>query len=262
MEIVILPDAAAVGAAAAARIAAVVRAKPQAVLGLSTGSSPLGAYAALADLVRRGELDLSRTSAFALDEYVGLPLGSSQSYAATIAAEATGPLGLDPERVHVPDGAAADLEAACEDYERRIREAGGVDVQLLGIGTNGHIGFNEPTSSLASRTRIKTLAPRTRQDNARFFGGDLDAVPLHCITQGLGTILDARRLLLVAQGEAKAAAVAAAVEGPLSAMVPGSAMQLHRHATVLLDEAAASALTLRDYYRFTADHQPAWQRVG
>jgi glucosamine-6-phosphate deaminase len=163
--------------------------------------------------------------------------------------------------VHTPDGTAADLEAACVDYERRIREAGGVDVQLLGIGTNGHIGFNEPTSSFASRTRIKTLAPRTRQDNARFFDGDLDAVPLHCITQGLGTILDARQLLLVAQGESKAAAVAAAVEGPLSAMVPASALQLHRSAVVLLDEAAASQLTLSDYYRFTYDHKPAWQRV-
>ena len=261
MEIVILPDAAAVGAAAAARMAAVVQRNSRAVLGLSTGSSPLGAYAALAERVRRGDLDLSQASAFALDEYVGLAPDSPQSYAATIAAEATGPLGLDPSRVHVPDGAADDLEAACDDYERRIREAGGVDVQLLGIGTNGHIGFNEPTSSLASRTRIKTLAPRTRQDNARFFEGDLDAVPLHCITQGLGTILEARRLLLVAQGESKAAAVAAAVEGPLTAMVPGSAMQLHRHATVLLDEAAASRLTLTDYYRFATANQPAWQRV-
>lgn len=261
MEVVILPDAAAVGAAAAARIAAVVSGRPRAVLGLSTGSSPLGAYAALAERVRRGDVDLSRASGFALDEYVGLTAGSSQSYAATIAREATGPLGMDPRRVHVPDGSAPDLQQACEDYERAIREAGGVDVQLLGIGTNGHVGFNEPTSSFASRTRIKTLAPRTRADNARFFDGDVDAVPLHCITQGLGTILEARRLLLVAQGEAKAQAIAAAVEGPLTAMVPASALQLHPAATVLLDEAAASRLTLTDYYRFTADHQPAWQRI-
>jgi glucosamine-6-phosphate deaminase len=261
MDVVILPDAAAVGAAAAARIAAVVHRDPEAVLGLSTGSSPLGAYAALADRVRRGDVDLSRASGFALDEYVGLPSGSPQTYAATIAREVTEPLGMDPARVHVPDGAAEDLEAACEAYEQAIRDAGGVDVQLLGIGTNGHIGFNEPTSSFASRTRIKTLAPRTRRDNARFFDGDLGAVPLHCITQGLGTILDAKRLVLVAQGEQKAAAVAAAVEGPLTAMVPGSALQLHPHATVLLDEAAASRLTLAEYYRFTADHLPEWQRV-
>ncbi|RIX27795.1 glucosamine-6-phosphate deaminase [Amnibacterium setariae] len=261
MEIVILPDAAAVGAAAAARIAAVVRAKPEAVLGLSTGSSPLGTYEALGELVRRGEVDLSRAAGFALDEYVGLPPESPQSYAATIDTTVTRPLGMDPARVRTPPGSAADLEAACEEYEQAIRGAGGVDVQLLGIGANGHIGFNEPTSSFASRTRIKTLAPRTREDNARFFDGDLDAVPLHCITQGLGTILDARRLLLVAQGEAKADAVARTVEGPLSAMVPGSALQLHPHATVLLDEAAASRLTLSEYYRFTAAHLPPWQRV-
>lgn len=262
MEIVILPDAAAVGEAAAARVAAVVRERPRAVLGLATGSSPLTAYAALAERVRSGAVDLSRASGFALDEYVGLPAGSPRGYAATIAAEVTGPLGMDPARVHVPDGAASDLVAACAAYETAIREAGGIDVQILGIGANGHVGFNEPTSSLASRTRIKTLAPRTREDNARFFDGDLDAVPMHCITQGLGTILEARRLLLVAQGEGKAAAVQAAVEGPLTAMVPGSVLQLHPAATVLLDEAAASRLTLADYYRFTSDHQPAWQRVS
>jgi glucosamine-6-phosphate deaminase len=261
MEIVILPDGAAVGAAAADRIAAVVRRNPAAVLGLATGSSPLGVYGALASLVAAGEVDLSRASGFALDEYVGVPPESPLSYAATIAHDATGPLGMDPAKVRTPDGNAADLEAACATYEQAIREAGGVDVQILGIGTNGHIGFNEPTSSFASRTRIKTLAPRTREDNARFFDGDLDAVPLHCITQGLGTILDARKLLLLAQGESKAAAIAAAVEGPLSAMVPGSALQLHPDAVVIVDEAAASKLTLADYYRFTYEHKPEWQRV-
>jgi glucosamine-6-phosphate deaminase len=260
MEIVILPDAEAVGVAAAARIAAIVRAKPEAVLGLSTGSSPLSTYEALGVLVRRGEVDLSRARGFALDEYVGIAPESPQSYAATIAHDVTGPLGMDPARVRTPPGSAADLGAACAAYEQAIREAGGVDVQLLGIGTNGHIGFNEPTSSFASRTRIKTLAPRTRADNARFFGDDVDAVPMHCITQGLGTILDARTLLLVAQGESKADAVAKAVEGPLSAMVPASALQLHAHATVLLDEAAASKLTLSEYYRFTEANKPAWQR--
>jgi glucosamine-6-phosphate deaminase len=261
MEIVILPDAEAVGIAAAARIAAVVARKSEAVLGLSTGSSPLSTYGALGDLVRRGEIDLSRAYGFALDEYVGVTPDSPQSYAATIAHDVTVPLGMDPARVRTPPGSAEDLVAACAAYEQAIADAGGVDVQLLGIGANGHIGFNEPTSSFASRTRIKTLAPRTREDNARFFGGDLEAVPLHCITQGLGTILDARRLLLVAHGEAKADAVAKSVEGPLSAMVPGSALQLHPAATVLLDEAAASRLTLSDYYRFTAEHLPPWQRV-
>lgn len=261
MEVVILPDARAVGEAAAARVAALVRRSPTAVLGLATGSSPLGAYAALAERVRRGEADLSRVSGFALDEYVGLPAGSPQGYAATIDREVVRPLRMDPTMVRVPDGGAADLEAGCAAYEAAIRAAGGVDLQILGIGTNGHIGFNEPTSSFGSRTRIKTLAPSTRADNARFFGGDVAAVPLHCVTQGLGTIREAARLLLVAQGEAKAAAVAAAVEGPLTAMVPGSTLQLHPAATVLVDEAAASRLRLADYYRFTAAHQPTWQRV-
>jgi glucosamine-6-phosphate deaminase len=241
MEVFLLPDADAVGEAAAARIAAVVKRKPEAVLGLSTGSSPLSTYAALAARVRRGEVDLSRAFGFALDEYVGLPPGSPQSYAATIAREATEPLGMDPARVRVPDGGADDLEQACEEYERAIRDAGGVDVQLLGIGTNGHIGFNEPTSSFASRTRIKTLTERTRADNARFFD-DPAQVPTHCLTQGLGTILRARQLLLVATGEAKAPAVAAALTGPVTPECPASVLQRHPQVTVLLDPAAASRL--------------------
>ena len=137
--------------------------------------------------------------------------------------------------------------------------AGGVDIQILGIGANGHIGFNEPTSSLSSRTRLKTLAPQTRADNARFFDRP-DDVPTHCVTQGLGTIMDAREVLLVAQGTGKAAAVASAVEGPVSARCPGSVLQFHPHATVMLDEAAAEQLALRDYYRHTYANKPAWQR--
>jgi glucosamine-6-phosphate deaminase len=166
---------------------------------------------------------------------------------------------MDPAGVHVPDGAAADLAAACDDYEARIAGTGPVALQILGIGANGHIGFNEPTSSFASRTRIKTLAPKTRADNARFFDSP-EQVPTHCLTQGLGTILDATTLVLVAQGEAKADAVARTVEGPLSSMCPGSALQLHRDANVIVDEAAASRLTLADYYRYTFANRPAWQR--
>ena len=166
---------------------------------------------------------------------------------------------MDPANVHVPDGSAADLAAACADYEARIAGIGPVDLQILGIGANGHIGFNEPTSSFASRTRIKTLAPKTRADNARFFDTP-DQVPMHCLTQGLGTILTARTLVLVAQGEAKADAVARMVEGPVSSMCPGSALQLHPDANVIVDEAAASRLALGEYYRYTFAHRPAWQR--
>lgn len=257
MEVVLLPDAGAVARFAADRLAALVGKKPDAVLGLATGSSPTGLYAELARRVAAGALDLSRVRGFALDEYVGIPREHPQSYAAVLDRSVGRPLGL--ASVCVPDGGRADLAAAAEDYERAIAAAGGIDLQLLGIGANGHIGFNEPTSSFASRTRIKTLAPRTRADNARFFASPSE-VPTHCITQGLGTILEARSLLLVAQGAAKAEAVAAAVEGPLAAICPASALQLHRQATVVVDEAAAARLRLADYYRWTFAHKPAWQR--
>jgi glucosamine-6-phosphate deaminase len=259
VEVIVRPTPDDVARVAADVVAGVVARRPAAVLGVATGSSPVGVYAELARRVEDGRLDLSGVTAFALDEYVGLPAGHPQAYAAVVARDVTGPLRLDPARVHVPDGGAADLEAAAEDYERAIADAGGVDLQLLGIGGNGHVGFNEPTSSFGSRTRIKTLTARTRADNARFFASP-DEVPLHCLTQGLGTILGARRLLLVAQGEAKAEAVAAAVEGPLTSMCPGSALQLHPRATVVVDEAAAARLTLLDHYRHVHAAKPAWQR--
>ena len=259
MEIVIVRDADEVGRVAALKIASVVQRDPEAVLGLATGSSPTGIYASLAARVAAGELDFSRASGFALDEYVGIPLEHPESYASVIERDVVVPLGMDASKVRVPDGRASDIEAAVVDYEQAIADAGGIDIQILGIGANGHIGFNEPTSSFASRTRIKTLAPQTRADNARFFD-DPSQVPTHCLTQGLGTILDAHEVVLVAQGSAKASAVAGMVEGPLSAMCPGSALQLHRHATIVVDEAAASELQLADYYRYTYENKPEWQR--
>ncbi|HEY0247474.1 MAG TPA: glucosamine-6-phosphate deaminase, partial [Gryllotalpicola sp.] len=248
MEIVILPDAVEVGRVAASVVADVVGRKPDGVIGVATGSSPLGIYAELAGRVAAGELDFSRVRAFALDEYVGLDYGHPESYHAVIERTVTRPLGLDPALVSVPDGMAADVSAACVAYEEAIVAAGGVDVQILGIGANGHIGFNEPTSSLASRTRIKTLTPKTRADNARFFASP-ELVPTHCVTQGLGTIMRAGRIVLVAQGVGKAEAVAAAVEGPVSASCPASVLQLHERATVVVDEAAASGLRNAEYYR-------------
>jgi glucosamine-6-phosphate deaminase len=259
MEVVILPSAAEVGVLAARKILRLVQRSPRAVLGLATGSSPLAIYAALAAHVRDGTLQTGEVSAFALDEYVGIPAEHPESYAAVIHREVTVPLHLDPGREQVPDGRAADVEAACDRYEEAVRAAGGVDLQILGIGANGHVGFNEPTSSFASRTRIKTLTERTRADNARFFDTP-DDVPTHCLTQGLGTIMDARELLLVAQGPQKAAAVAAAVEGPVMSMCPASILQHHRRATVMVDEAAAADLGLADYYRWTYSHKPAWQQ--
>lgn len=260
MEILICSDADEVARVAAAKVARVAEAVgPAVVIGVATGSSPIGLYNELARMVEAGELDLSEGSAFALDEYVGMPEGHPESYAEVIRRTVTEPLQLDPARVHVPDGFAADPHQAALDYEDAIEDAGGVDVQILGIGSNGHIGFNEPASSLTSRTRLKTLTPSTRQDNARFFDS-IDQVPLHCLTQGLGTILDAEHVVLVAQGEGKADAVAAMVEGPLSAMCPASVLQLHPKATVVVDEAAASKLKGHEFYRWIHDHKPAWQR--
>lgn len=256
MEVVIVESPEVGGRLVAATIGDLVRERPDAVLGLATGSSPLPVYAALAE--RRAETDFSSVRGFALDEYVGLPESHPASYHSVIHDEVTTRIGLDPGNVRVPDGNAADLASAAAAYEAAIVAAGGVDLQLLGIGTDGHIGFNEPTSSLRSRTRIKTLTPQTRADNARFFD-TADQVPMHCVTQGLATILDARHLVLLAWGAGKAEAVASAVEGPLSAMCPASVLQLHRHATVVVDEAAASLLTLTEYYRHTFANKPGWQ---
>jgi glucosamine-6-phosphate deaminase len=253
-EVVIVGSQAEAGELAADLIERLVRARPDAVLGLATGSTPLSTWSALA---ARG-LDLSRVRGFALDEYVGLPAGHPQSYRAVIDREVVEPLGLTSSLVRVP-GDDGDLPTAGERYEEAIDAAGGVDLQVLGIGSTGHIGFNEPGSSFASLTRVKTLTEQTRRDNARFFESE-EEVPMHCITQGLGTILRARHLVLLAFGAGKADAIAGAVEGPVTASLPGSAVQLHRNVTVIVDEAAASALRFADYYRYAWEHRLDWER--
>lgn len=255
-EIVIVPSAADGGALIADEIVKLITERPDAVLGLETGSTPLPVYEALRPRVEG--LDVSHVRGFALDEYVGIDPNHPESYRSVITREVVEPLGLNPDLIHTPNGDVATIEHAGDDYERAIAEAGGIDLQLLGIGTSGHIGFNEPGSSFASRTRVKTLIEQTRIDNARFFDS-IDEVPMHCITQGLGTILDARHLVLLAFGENKAAAVAGAVEGPVSSSLPGSAIQLHPHVTVVVDEAAASQLEHADYYRYAYANKPAWQ---
>ncbi|PWN02262.1 glucosamine-6-phosphate deaminase [Nocardioides silvaticus] len=259
MEVVPRGSAEDVAALAADTIEAAVRARPATVLGLATGSTPLLTYQ---ELIRRHRAgagpSYDEVRCFTLDEYVGLPPGHPESYRATIARELTDPLGIPPERVQGPDPDGAGLPTAGERYEAALVAAGGVDVQVLGIGTDGHLAFNEPGSSLASLTRLKTLTEQTRQDNARFFGS-VDAVPRHVLTQGLGTILRARHLLLLATGAAKAEAVAAAVEGPLSASCPASVVQLHPHASVLVDPEAATGLARREHYREVYDAKPDWQ---
>jgi len=259
VEVVICADGAQAGSRAADAVAALLRTTPDAVLGVATGSSPLTVYAELGRRVAAGDLTLAGATAFLLDEYVGLTADHPERYRNVIEREFVSRTDIDPARVHGPDGLAENLADAGTAYEAQISAAGGVDLQLLGIGTDGHIAFNEPGSSLASRTRIKTLTRQTRQDNARFFGGDVEAVPTHCLTQGVGTIMAARHLVLLATGRAKAEAVHHLVEGPISAMWPATILQLHPHVTVLLDPPAAARLQLASYFTETFAAKPDWQ---
>lgn len=244
--------------AAAGIISRLVAAKPGAVLGLATGASVERVYAELVLAHRDHALDFSQVTTFNLDEYVGLSPSHPGSFHAFMDAHFLGRVNIDRRRVHLPPTDGDDLTGSCEGFEGDIRSAGGIDLQLLGIGRDGHLGFNEPTSSLASRTRIKTLTSATRAANRSRFGGE--DVPLHVVTMGIGTILQARHCLLVADGAAKADAVARMVEGPLTSMVPASALQMHPQATIIVDEPAAAGLSLRDYYREVQRSKPHWQR--
>lgn len=259
MEVVIHADPAWRAALVADAVGALLAAKPAAVLGLATGSSPLGVYDELAARYSRGEVSFASSRGFMLDEYVGLEAGHPERYRNVIERDLVARVDFAPGAVRGPDGLAADLPAACAHYEEAIAAAGGVDLQILGVGTDGHIAFNEPGSSLASRTRIKTLTAQTRADNARFFADEAEAVPRHCLTQGLATIMAARHVVLVAAGRGKAEAVHRIVEGPVSAMWPGTILQHHPHVSVVIDEAAASRLQLAGYYRETFAAKPDWQ---
>jgi glucosamine-6-phosphate deaminase len=259
VEVVIVPTADDAAVVVAGVVIRLVTARP-AVLGLATGSSPLGTYRRLVDEHRAGRVSFAACDAVLLDEYVGLAPDHPETYRAVIRRDFTDHIDLAPERLHGPDVWAADLPAACARDDRLLTGLGGVDLQLLGIGADGHVGFNEPGSSLRSRTRVKTLTKATRTDNARFFAS-ADEVPRHVVTQGLGTISDARHLVLIAIGERKAEPVARAVEGPLTASCPASVIQLHAHATVVLDEAAAGELKLADYYREAYAGKPSWQAL-
>lgn len=256
MKLIIRPDAAAVQALAARILAAHLRRRPDLVLGLATGRTMEAIYARLVDAHREDGLDFSRVRTFNLDEYIGLTPSDPRSYAHYMRRHLFDAARIAPERTRLPDGAAADPCAESAAYEAAIRAAGGLDVQLLGLGENGHIGFNEPLSSLASRSRPVVLDPATRAQNAAMFGGDPANVPLRAITMGIGTILDAQSLLTVATGAAKAEALAASVEGPVSASMPGSALQLHADCLVIADEDAASRLARRDLIDGRMAHDP------
>jgi len=260
MEIIIKENGHVASAAAARVVAKLVRKKPNAVLGLATGSTPLMLYKELIRLHRNEALDFSQVTTFNLDEYVGLEKEHPQSYHTFMWENLFSQINISPDKVHIPDGMAEDIPFFCATYESAIKAIGGIDLQVLGIGSDGHIGFNEPTSSFGSRTRIKTLTQQTVADNARFFDGDESEVPHHCLTMGIGTIMDARMNIMLAFGESKADAIAATVEGPVASMMPASILQHHPAAKLFIDEDAASALKLSDYYRWVYDGKPEWQK--
>jgi glucosamine-6-phosphate deaminase len=207
----------------------------------------LTAYEELIRMHREEGLDFSRVTTFNLDEYVGLGASDKHSFRTFMQEHLFNHLNIPPQQTHVPDGRALDFAASCLAYEHRIEDCGGIDLQVLGIGSDGHIAFNEPGSSLGSRTRLKSLASETVKDNARFFDS-IDQVPRLAITMGVGTILESKQCLLIALGERKAKAVRETIEGPITAQVTASALQLHRDVVVVLDEAAGSLLRRRDYY--------------
>jgi glucosamine-6-phosphate deaminase len=233
---------------AAQLIASAVHRKPALVLGLATGSTMLGVYKHLVALHQQGSLDFSQAVTFNLDEYLGLPAAHPQSFRHFMHENLFAHVNVDPRNIHIPDGTIrGNYDQYCASYEETIRKAGGIDVQLLGIGRNGHIGFNEPTSSIGSRTRLKVLSQDTLDDNSKFFAPGEES-PRCAITMGIGTILEARKILLLATSVSKAAAVAKSIEGPITSAVSASALQLHSDVTFIIDDAAAAQLTQRDYY--------------
>ena len=241
--------------AAAKVIAGILNTKPDAVLGLATGSTPVGLYKELIRMHTEEGLDFSKVATFNLDEYIGLPPSHSQSYHRFMHEKLFDRVNIQPQNVHVPLGTAGDPKAYCRWYEEEIVKRGGIDLQVLGIGSDGHIGFNEPGSSLGSRTRVKTLAEQTIDDNSRFFAKRED-VPIYAITMGVGTILDARKIVLLASGTGKAEIIAAAIEGPVCCANTASALQMHADVAFFLDCEAAGKLKMFDYYKWVQEKKP------
>ena len=255
MEIIIHDSPEEIGKSAARHVARVMNAKPNAVLGLATGSTPLGLYKELVRMHREEGLDFSQITTFNLDEYVGLSKDHPQSYHYFMHEHLFNHVNIAPQNIHIPSGTTHNYEAFCLWYEKQILDCGGIDLQILGIGTDGHVAFNEPGSSLGSRTRIKTLARQTIDDNARFFDDPSD-VPIYSITMGVGTILEAKKILLLANGKKKADPIAAAIEGPVTSMCTASALQLHRDTLFYLDRDAASGLKMIEYYEWIQAKRP------
>jgi len=258
MEAIIRPTADSAARLVARIIAGELRRNPSLVLGLATGRTMEAVYRLLVQSHREDKLDFSLCRTFNLDEYIGLTAADSHSYRYYMNERLFSQVNLDLRNTHLPNGMAEDLEAECRDYEAKITRCGGIDLQVLGIGKAGHIGFNEPLSALRSRTRVKALSPVTIEQNAEFFGGAA-RVPRRAITMGVGTILDCRRCILLATGASKAEVIAKAVEGPITSMISATALQLHPHCTVVVDEPAAARLQAADYYRWIFDNEPEWE---
>jgi glucosamine-6-phosphate deaminase len=254
MEIIICKDANAVAELAARMIISDMQKKPNIVLGLATGSTPVSLYKKLISAEKSREVSFRKVTTFNLDEYVGLKPTNPQSYRAFMNENLFHHVNINIKNTHIPKGDSANPLKEGPAYERKIKRAGGIDLQILGIGANGHVGFNEPTSSLGSRTRVKALTERTIRDNNRFFTpGEFQ--PQLAITMGIQTILEAKRIILLATGASKARAVADAAEGPVSAMCPASALQFHPKTCFIVDEEAATELKLKDYYKWVRAHQ-------
>lgn len=258
MEAIIRPDKESACRLTARLIASAIRAKPDLVLGLATGQTMEQVYELLVETHRRENLDFSKCRTFNLDEYVGLSGSDETSYRFYMNMHLFSKINIKPGNTHLPDGKAKNIDEECLRYEEKIIKAGGIDFQLLGIGQDGHIGFNEPLSALRSRTRVKALSPDTIRQNAQFFSSPA-AMPRRAITMGVGTILDSKRSVLLATGKSKAAVIAKAVEGPITSMVSASALQLHPRCTIIIDEMAASKLERTDYYRWIFENEPEWQ---
>ena len=242
MRVRVFRSAESVARALALDVARAVTAKPAIVLGLPTGRTPIPLYRELVRLHRRGRADFSRASTFNLDEFAGLGAGDPRSYHAFMRRHLFDGVNLSRTRIHFLDGAARDVTRECARYERAIARAGGIDLQILGLGANGHIGFNEPARALIARTHCARLKPPTRRANAALFGGRLAAVPREALSMGMATILYGKRIVLLATGAAKARCVQRMIEGPVTPRLPGSFLQLHRNAEVWLDRAAAGRL--------------------
>ena len=248
MKVVILNNPAAVAEYGADIFARQLAQKPDSVIGLATGTTPLSLYRELITRNRAGDISFRGVRSFNLDEYLGLSATHPQSYRQFMNRELFDLIDIDSANTHVPPGDAENPIQACADYEQAISDSGGLDLQLLGIGRNGHIGFNEPTSCMTSRTRVKTLTRETISDNARFFSTG-EQQPHLSITMGIGTIMEARLIILLATGEGKANAVKSMVEGPISAWNPASALQMHPSSVIIVDEAAASELTDPEFFK-------------